>query len=101
MAFPPEEIPGKLTSLEDPEESMEQTAGPTGEEAKESAGYTGADQRCASCEYFDGAAKCNKFQFSAEPDGHCTSWEAGGETPAYEAEGEEDEAFLPELQELE
>ena len=44
---------------------------------REQAGYTSSGERCSTCEYFSSdELKCNKFDFEAEPDGHCLSWEA-------------------------
>lgn len=62
----------------------------------EQAGYTSSAERCHSCEYFDAEGmNCKKYNFAAEPDGHCDAWEAAGggaetsDTP--EDEGMEDD----------
>ena len=94
----------KLTPLEGPEESSpapspERSEG--GGDPKAQAGYTGPDQRCASCgQYSIETGECAKFKFTCEPDGYCPSWE-GADVEAVEGEDneDEDEAYLPDLEE--
>lgn len=87
---PPQDgmLPLDESTEETQEGSPEQGAGTSMEQA----GYTGPEQRCATCEYSsDEGDKCNKFGFEILPEGHCNSWEppAAGDAE-YDEEDDED-----------
>lgn len=88
--------PGSLPSLEEPTEGMPGGAEGTGEGAKGRVNYKGPDQRCESCEHFDGTDTCAKYQFSTDAGGVCDSW--SGESDEVTPLGEEDIGTLPGLE---
>lgn len=91
----PLDLPGSGLQPVEKESNTAETMSP------EQAGYTSSAERCHSCEYFDAEQmNCNKYNFAAEPDGHCDGWEAAGgteensESPE-EPEGMEEDEFEP------
>lgn len=52
-------------------------------------GYTGPEQRCATCSSFDGEETCSRYGATVVSDGHCKGWSGGGETEDVDADIED------------
>jgi hypothetical protein len=52
-------------------------------------GYTGPEQRCESCQHFDGEAKCVKFDSAVDAQGHCSAHEGPESSEKYDESGED------------
>jgi hypothetical protein len=58
-------------------------------------GYSGPEQRCESCQSFDGESQCGKFNSAVDGQGHCSDWSGQAGVDEYN-DGGESELTAPE-----